>query len=58
MKKTTFLLFVLFSFLFVQNTSSAQTKKKKNEEEAYKFEMIQQVKTTPVKNQAKTGICL
>ncbi len=57
MKKTYFLLFVLFSFLFVQNTSLAQTKKKKSEEDVYKFEMIHQVKTTPVKNQAKTGTC-
>lgn len=57
MKKTYFLLFVLFSFLFDQNTSLAQTKKKKNEEDVYKFEMIHQVKTTPVKNQAKTGTC-
>jgi len=57
MKKIYFLLVVLFSFLFIQNTLSAQTKKKKNEEELYKFEMVHQVKTTPVKNQAKTGTC-
>lgn len=57
MKKTHYLLFVLFSFLFVQNTSLAQTKKKKSDEDVYKFEMIHQVKTTPVKNQSKTGTC-
>lgn len=33
---------------------SAQEKKKKD---AYEFEMIYEIKTTPVKNQAKTGTC-
>ncbi|MEW6652653.1 MAG: C1 family peptidase [Bacteroidota bacterium] len=57
MKKACLLQFVLISFLFVHYSSFAQTKKKKSEEDIYKFEMIHHVKTTPVKNQAKTGTC-
>lgn len=57
MNRKVLLAFVLISFVFVNNVSFAQTKKKKGEEDAYKFEMIHQVKTTPVKNQAKTGTC-
>ncbi len=34
-----------------------QEKKKKEKKEQYEFTMIYQVKTTPVKNQAKTGTC-
>lgn len=45
---------LLFVVLFVPFIISAQGKKKKD---AYEFEMIYEVKTTPVKNQAKTGTC-
>ncbi|KAF0153033.1 MAG: aminopeptidase C [Ignavibacteria bacterium] len=57
MKRTCLLPVVLISFLFVHNSVFTQTKKKKSEEDVYKFEMVHQVKTTPVKNQAKTGTC-
>ena len=46
------LLIILIPFLI-----SFPQGKKKSVEDVYKFEMIHQVKTTPVKNQGKTGTC-
>jgi len=43
---------ILIPFVFY-----AQGKKKSDKKEQYEFTMIYQVKTTPVKNQAKTGTC-
>ncbi len=43
---------IILAVLFIPFILSAQGKKKK---EAYEFEMIYELKTTPVKNQAKTG---
>ena len=34
-----------------------QTKKKKEKKEQYEFTIVNEVKTTPIKNQAKTGTC-
>lgn len=48
-----YFLVIIFSYLLLPNLSSAQSTNK----EPYKFELINQVKTTPVKNQAKTGTC-
>lgn len=45
---------IILTVLFIPFILSAQGKKKK---EAYEFEMIYELKTTPVKNQAKTGTC-
>lgn len=45
---------IILAVLFIPFILSAQGKKKK---EAYEFEMVYDVKTTPVKNQAKTGTC-
>lgn len=45
---------LLLVVLIVPFIVSAQGKKKKD---TYEFEMIYEVKTTPVKNQAKTGTC-
>jgi len=50
--KSTFQLIIIF--IFVPLVIFGQGKKKK---EAYEFTMIHQVKTTPVKNQSKTGTC-
>lgn len=55
MKKFFLFTLTILTVLFLSNASFSQSKKKKSEEEVYKFEMIHQVKTTPVKNQAKTG---
>ena len=44
-----FFALILFPYLV-----SAQGKKKKD---VYEFEMVKEVKTTPVKNQANTGTC-
>ncbi len=44
-------------FLIVPLFLYAQDKKKKEKKEQYQFTMIYQVKTTPVKNQAKTSTC-
>lgn len=57
MKKISLFTFTLITILFLASTAFPQNKKKKAEEEVYKFEMVHQVKTTPVKNQAKTGTC-
>ncbi len=57
MKKISLFAIALITFLFFLSTAFPQSKKKKAEEEVYKFEMVRQVKTTPVKNQAKTGTC-
>ncbi|KAF0142855.1 MAG: aminopeptidase C [Stygiobacter sp.] len=57
MKKISLFTLALITILFLTNTAFPQSKKKKVEEEVYKFEMVHQVKTTPVKNQAKTGTC-
>ncbi len=45
---------LLIAILFIPFIISAQGKKKKD---TYEFEMVYEVKTTPVKNQAKTGTC-
>lgn len=47
--------FLQLSIIFIPFLITAQSKKEKND--AYEFEMVYQVKTTPVKNQAKTGTC-
>ncbi|MDP3581500.1 MAG: C1 family peptidase [Ignavibacteria bacterium] len=57
MKKISLFTFTLITVLFLTSTAFPQSKKKKAEEDVYKFEMLHQVKTTPVKNQAKTGTC-
>ncbi len=57
MKKINLFTIALLTVFFLANTAQSQSKKKKSEEEVYKFETIHQVKTTPVKNQAKTGTC-
>ncbi|MEG8946657.1 aminopeptidase C [Rosettibacter firmus] len=48
---------VLILFLIIPLILFAQDKKKKEKKEQYQFTMIYQVKTTPVKDQAKTGTC-
>ena len=55
MKKISLFTLTLITILFITNTAFPQGKKRKVEGEVYKFEMIHQVKTTPVKNQGKTG---
>lgn len=57
MKKISLFTFTLVIILFFTSTAFPQNKKKKGEEVVYKFEMVHQVKTTPVKSQAKTGTC-
>ena len=52
--KQLFRFFLVIILPFVLNYAQG---KKKNAEEVYKFEMVHQVKTTPVKNQGKTGTC-
>lgn len=56
MKRVISLLVFLLIFI-VQLSVAFSQGKKKTKEDAYKFEMIYQVKTTPVKNQSKTGTC-
>ena len=55
MKKISLFTLTLITILFLTNTAFSQGKKRKVEGEVYKFEMIHQVKTTPVKNQGRTG---
>jgi bleomycin hydrolase len=50
---TRYLSIIIFSFFLLSNHTLAQIKDKT----PYKFELTTQVKTTPVKNQAKTGTC-
>lgn len=60
MKKILFFLSFVLLTTFLLNPSLAQGKKKqteKKEKDPYEFTMVYQVKTTPVKNQAKTGTC-
>lgn len=45
---------IFFALILFPYLVSAQGKKKK---EAYEFEMVKEIKTTPVKNQANTGTC-
>ncbi|MCX7797209.1 MAG: aminopeptidase [Melioribacter sp.] len=48
---------VFLIFLIISSVFNAQDKKKKEKKEQYEFTMIYQVKTTPVKDQAKTNTC-
>ena len=48
-----YLSIIVYSFFLLSNHTFAQSKDKT----PYKFEIVSQVKTTPVKNQAKTGTC-
>jgi len=50
---TKFFIIIFFSYLLFPNHLFAQNTNK----DAYKFDIVRQVKTTPVKNQAKTGTC-
>ena len=45
---------ILFSIILIPYLTNAQTKKKKD---LYEFEIIKEVKATPVKNQARTSTC-
>ncbi len=47
---------VLF-ILIIPFLTFAQGKKKSEKEEQYEFTMIKELKTTPIKNQARTGTC-
>lgn len=47
---------VLF-ILIIPFFTFAQGKKKSEKEEQYEFTMIKELKTTPIKNQARTGTC-
>jgi bleomycin hydrolase len=49
-----FLSFLILLLPFLINYSQG---KKKEKEDVYKFQMVHQIKTTPVKNQGKTGTC-
>ncbi|MCX7876946.1 MAG: C1 family peptidase [Melioribacteraceae bacterium] len=52
------ILIIKLILIFSTIISFAQGKKKQSEKkDAYEFSMVYQVKTTPVKNQAKTGTC-
>ncbi len=48
------LVLIFFAVILFQYLTNAQGKKKKD---VYEFEMVKEVKTTPVKNQASTGTC-
>jgi len=48
-----YFIIIIVSFFFLPKYSIAQSENKT----PYKFELVNQVKTTPVKNQAKTGTC-
>lgn len=48
------IILLLFSIILFPYLVNAQAKKKK---EAYEFQMVKEIKTTPVKNQAATGTC-
>jgi bleomycin hydrolase len=50
---TKFFIIIIFSYLLFPNHLFAQNTNK----DPYKFDIVHQVKTTPVKNQAKTGTC-
>ncbi len=45
---------IFFAVTLLPYLATAQGKKKKD---VYEFEMVKEIKTTPVKNQAKTGTC-
>lgn len=48
------LVLIFFAVILFQYLTNAQGKKKKD---VYEFEMVKEIKTTPVKNQASTGTC-
>ena len=48
---------LLVVFLFMPLVILPQEKKKKEKKEQYEFTMVNEIKTTPVKNQARTGTC-
>ena len=45
---------ILFAATIIPYLVNAQDKSKKD---VYEFEMVKEIKTTPVKNQAVTGTC-
>ena len=49
--------FILLMLTILPITFVNSQGKKKEKEDVYKFEIVHQVKTTPVKNQGKTGTC-
>ena len=55
MKKLT--LFLVFILLAAPLLVHAQDKDKDKEKDAHQFKMLYEIKTTPVKNQAKSGTC-
>ena len=48
------LVLIFFAVILFQYLTNAQGKKKKD---VYEFEIVKEIKTTPVKNQASTGTC-
>jgi len=48
------IILAILSFIFIPFINNAQDKEK---QDVYKFEMVKEVKTTPVKNQANSGTC-
>jgi bleomycin hydrolase len=48
------LVLIFFAVILFQYLTNAQGKKKKD---VYEFEMVKEIKTTPVKNQASSGTC-
>ena len=48
------IIFIILSFITIPILVSAQDKEK---QDVYKFEMVKEVKTTPIKNQASSGTC-
>jgi len=48
------IIFIILSFITIPILVNAQSKEK---QDVYKFELVKEVKTTPVKNQASSGTC-
>lgn len=59
MKRNYIIFIILILASFITSTFSQEKKKQteKKEKDAYEFTLLHQVKTTPVKNQGKTGTC-